>query len=47
MTAPHRLTQAEALSLSATTSQYFIGGIMAESANPVQESLTVIEIRAV
>jgi hypothetical protein len=27
------------------TSQYFIGRIMSESANPVQQSLTVIEIR--
>jgi hypothetical protein len=26
-------------------SQYFIGGIMPESANPVQPSVTVIEIR--
>jgi hypothetical protein len=34
-----------ALSLSAMTSQYFIGGMMPESANRVQESRTVIEIR--
>jgi hypothetical protein len=27
------------------TSQYFIGGMMPESANPVQQSQTVIEIR--
>ena len=27
------------------TSQYFIGGMMLDSANPVQQSLTVIEIR--
>ena len=27
------------------TSQYFIGVMVAESANPVQQSLTVIEIR--
>ena len=27
------------------TSQYFIGGMMPESANPVQQSVTVIEIR--
>jgi len=26
---------------------YFIGGMMPESANPVQQSLTVIEIRAI
>jgi hypothetical protein len=26
-------------------SQYFIGGMMPESANPVQQSRTVIEIR--
>jgi hypothetical protein len=26
-------------------SQYFIGGMMPDSANPVQQSLTVIEIR--
>jgi hypothetical protein len=32
--------------LSATISQYFIGGMMPESANPVQQSLTVIEIRS-
>jgi hypothetical protein len=31
--------------LSATISQYFVGGMMPESANPVQQSLTVIEIR--
>jgi hypothetical protein len=31
--------------LSATISQYFIGGMMPDSANPVQQSLTVIEIR--
>jgi hypothetical protein len=31
--------------LSATISQYFIGGMMPDSANPVQKSLTVIEIR--
>jgi len=29
------------------TSLYFIGGMMPESANPVQQSLTVIEIRAI
>jgi hypothetical protein len=33
-----------ALSLSATISQYFIGGMMPELANPVQQSSTVIEI---
>ena len=27
------------------TSQYFIGGMMSELANPVQQSVTVIEIR--
>jgi hypothetical protein len=32
-------------SLSATISQYFIGGMMPESANPAQQSRTVIEIR--
>jgi hypothetical protein len=31
--------------LSATISQYFIGGMMPELANPVQQSVTVIEIR--
>jgi hypothetical protein len=34
-----------AWSLSATISQYFIGGMMPELANPVQQSLTVVEIR--
>jgi len=34
-----------ALSLLAMTSQYFIGGMMAESANPVQQPQTIIEIR--
>ena len=34
-----------ALSLSAMTSQYFIGGMMPESANPVQQPQTIIEIR--
>jgi hypothetical protein len=34
-----------ALSLSATIFQYVIGGMMPESANPVQQNLTVIEIR--
>jgi len=34
-----------ALSLSATISQYFIDGMMPESANPLQQSTTVIEIR--
>jgi hypothetical protein len=33
------------LSLSATISQYFIGGMMPESANPVQQPQTIIEIR--
>ena len=37
--------QPAALSLSATISQYCIGGMMPESANPVQQSRTVIEIR--
>ena len=36
--------QPAALSLSAMTSQYFIGGMMPESANPVQEHQTIIEI---
>jgi hypothetical protein len=36
--------QSAALSLSAMTSQYFIGGMMPESANPVQEHQTIIEI---
>jgi hypothetical protein len=31
--------------LSAIRSQYFIGDMMPESANPVQQSRTVIEIR--
>jgi hypothetical protein len=31
--------------LSATISEYFIGGMMRELANPVQQSITVIEIR--
>jgi len=31
--------------LPATISQYFIGGMMPDSANPLQQSLTVIEIR--
>jgi hypothetical protein len=31
--------------LSETVSQYFIGGMMPESANPVQQSRRVIEIR--
>jgi len=35
------------LSLSAIVSQYFIGGMMPKSANQVQQSRTVIEIRAV
>src|SRR4029453_17946432 len=39
------MTQPAAESLSATISQYFIGGMMPESANPVQQRLTVIEIR--
>jgi hypothetical protein len=34
-----------ALSLSATISQYFIGGVMPELANPVQRCRPVIEIR--
>src|SRR5437899_8686309 len=34
-----------ALSLSATISQYFIGGMMPESANPVEQPQTIIEIR--
>jgi hypothetical protein len=32
-------------SLSATISQHFMGGMMPESANPMQQSVTVIEIR--
>jgi len=40
---PH--DQPAALSLSAMVSQYFIGGMMAELANPVQHSATIIEIR--
>src|SRR4029453_19225283 len=39
------MTQPAAESLSATISQYFIGGMMPESANPVQQSVPVIEIR--
>jgi hypothetical protein len=35
----------QCLSSSATISQYFIGGMMPDSANSVQQSLTVIEIR--
>jgi len=31
--------------LSATICQYFIGGMMPESANPVQQPQTIIEIR--
>ena len=31
--------------MSAMISQYFIGGMMPDSANPVQQSRTVIEIR--
>jgi hypothetical protein len=31
--------------LSAVISQYFIGGMMPESANPVQQPQTIIEIR--
>jgi len=31
--------------LSATISQYFIGGMMPESANPVQQNAIIIEIR--
>jgi hypothetical protein len=31
--------------LSATISQYFTGGIMTDSANPVQQPQTIIEIR--
>jgi hypothetical protein len=34
-------------SLSAISSQYFIGGMMPESANPVQQSNTVIENSAI
>jgi len=34
-------------SLSAMTSQYFIGGMMPESASPMQRSATMIEIRAI
>jgi len=37
--------QPAALSLSATISQYFIGGMMPESANPMQPGETIIEIR--
>ena len=37
--------QPAALSLSATIFQYFIGGMMPESANRVQQSITIIEIR--
>ena len=37
--------QPAALSLSATISQYFIGGMMPDLANPVQEPRTIIEIR--
>jgi hypothetical protein len=37
--------QPAVLSLPATISQYFIGGMMPDSANPVQHSVTVIEIR--
>jgi len=37
--------QPAALSLPATISQYFIGGMTLESANPVQKNVTVIEIR--
>src|SRR5207237_6506239 len=37
--------QPAALSLSATISQYFIGGMMSESANPVQQPQMIIEIR--
>jgi hypothetical protein len=31
--------------LSATTSQYFIGGMMPDSAIPMQQNATIIEIR--
>jgi hypothetical protein len=37
--------QPAALSWSATISQYFIGGMMLESASPMQQNLTIIEIR--
>ena len=36
---------AGSMSLSAMISQYFIGGMMPESANPVQQRQTIIEIR--
>jgi len=37
--------QPTALSLSAMISQYFMGGMMAESASPMQPTATIIEIR--
>src|SRR5437899_6510764 len=40
---PH--DQPAALSLSAMISQYFIGGMMPQLANPVQQPQTIIEIR--
>ena len=39
------MTSSAALSLSATVSQYFTGGMMPELANPVQQSQMIIEIR--
>jgi len=40
-----RTTKPFELSLSATISQYFMGGMMPELANPAQQSVTIIEIR--
>jgi hypothetical protein len=37
--------QPAALSLSAMASQYFVGGMMLQSANPAQHRPTIIEIR--
>jgi hypothetical protein len=39
------MTSQQHLSLSATISQYFIGGMMPESASPMQPGATIIEIR--
>jgi hypothetical protein len=37
--------QPASVSLRPTISQYFIGGMMPDSAGPVQQGLTIIEIR--
>jgi hypothetical protein len=42
---PRARREPTALSLSAMPSLYFIGGMMPESASPVQEPQTIIEIR--